>query len=542
MRKYRPARGHITTTRVVNPKKIAIFAAVIAAAVIVILFCVYMFSEVKLTDEKQKELFETGTFVEGVSVADVPLGGLTYQQGEEKVKAVADSMMNDNKIEFTVKDQPYSYSLSEVGASVDYEAPLREAMLYGREGTRWDLQFGKVEAKNWPIDYAYDETKLASLLERDGAEWGEEAVEASFVVEKQKDEDALTTGGTLVTQEAKDGWKVDVESIKSAVKNEIETKQFAPFEATVEVVQAQGSSNPKEMVKMGSYTTKIGSSSSKGRKFNIWMISDKLNGAVFKPGETFSVNDYVGDRTVELGWALAPGIENGTYTDQAGGGICQVSSTFYNAALRAEMDIVARLPHSIMAGYVDPGMDATISTGGPDFKVKNPYEDDMVMIVTCNIPDMKVTVDIYGTVERDYYLKFESELIEKQDLPAVKYVTNSELDKYGIQRTKVGQQGEKYQIWGQKYDKETDQKIGDKFKVTTSTYNASAPVVELGSGIPIPADGTSIEEVKAQAAELKAKEEEANNPQPSAQPSTEPSAPPEETTDPVTDPGNAPAE
>ena len=65
-------------------------------------------------------------------------------------------------------------------------------------------------------------------------------------------------------------------------------------------------------------------------------------------------------------------------------------------------------------------------------------------------------------------------------------------------------QGEKYQIWGQKYDKETDQKIGDKFKVTTSTYNASAPVVELGSGIPIPADGTSIEEVKAQAAELKA--------------------------------------
>ena len=108
MRKYRPARGHITTTRVVNPKRIAIFAAVIAAAVIVILFCVYMFSEVKLTDEKQKELFETGTFVEGVSVADVPLGGLTYQQGEEKVKAVADSMMNDNKIEFTVKDQPYS--------------------------------------------------------------------------------------------------------------------------------------------------------------------------------------------------------------------------------------------------------------------------------------------------------------------------------------------------------------------------------------------------------------------------------------------------
>ena len=79
-----------------------------------------------------------------------------------------------------------------------------------------------------------------------------------------------------------------------------------PFEATVEVVQAQGSSNPKEMVKWEAIPPKLVQSSSKGRKFNIWMISDKLNGAVFKPGETFSVNDYVGDRTVELGWALAP--------------------------------------------------------------------------------------------------------------------------------------------------------------------------------------------------------------------------------------------
>ncbi len=79
------------------------------------------------------------------------------------------------------------------------------------------MQFGKVEAKNWPIDYAYDETKLASLLERDGAEWGEEAVDASYVVKNKKTRTTLTTGGTLVTQEPKDGWKVD-ESIKSAVK------------------------------------------------------------------------------------------------------------------------------------------------------------------------------------------------------------------------------------------------------------------------------------------------------------------------------------
>lgn len=518
MKYYRPVRGH----RVVNKKRIAIFGVAVAVAVVAIIFCVYMFSEVKLTDEKEQELFTTGTFLEGVSVDGIDLGGLTYAQGEEKVKASVDSMLSDNKIEYTVQETAYSYSLPDAGLSVDYETPLREAMLYGREGTRWDLQFKKTEPKDWPLDYVFDETALDRLVDTDSANWGEDAVDASYAVDKQRNEDDLTTGGTLVMQEAKDGWKVNVDGIKATAKNQIEAKLFTPFAAEIEVVKAKGSDSPKEMIKMGSYTTNIGSSSSKGRKFNIWMISDKLNGAVFKPGEVFSVNDYVGDRTEELGWALAPGIENGTYTDQAGGGICQVSSTFYNAALRAQMDIVARLPHTIMAGYVPPGMDATISTGGPDFKVKNPYDDDMVMIVTCNIPDMKVTVDIYGTVERDYYLKFESELINKQDAPAVKYKTNDALGKYEVKRTKVGQGEEKYQIWGQKYDKDTDEKIGDKFEVTTSTYRGIAPEVELGSGIPLPAEGTSIEDVQAQAKELERKEAEANAPQPEPSPSAEP--------------------
>ncbi len=518
MKYYRPAKGH----RVVNKKRIAIFGVAVAVAVVAIVFCVYMFSEVKLTTEKEQELFATGTFLEGVSVDGIGLGGLTYAQGEEKVKASVDSMLNDNKIEYTVQEEAYSYALPDAGVSADYETPLKEAMLYGREGSRWDLQFKEAEPKDWPIGYVFDETKLDALIDADSAGWGEAAVDAAYAVDKKRDEDNLTTGGTLTVQEPKDGWKVDVGGIKETAKNQINAKLFAPFAAQIEVVKAKGSDSPQEMIKMGSYTTTIASSSSKGRKFNIWMISDKLNGAVFKPGETFSVNDYVGDRTVELGWALAPGIENGTYTDQAGGGICQVSSTFYNAALYAEMEMVARLPHTIMAKYVDPGMDATISTGGPDFKLKNPYESDMVMIVTCNIPDMKVTVDIYGTVQREYYLKFESELINKQDAPAVKYKTNPALGKYEVKKTKVGQGEEKYQIWGQKYNKDTNEKMGEKFEVTTSTYRGIAPEVELGSGVPIPAEGTSIEDIQAQAKELEKKEAETNNPQPLPIPSTEP--------------------
>lgn len=533
MQYYRPARGR----RVADKKRLILFGVVIAAAVVVVIFCAYMFSEVKLTPEKEQELFATGTFNEGVSVGGQDLSGLTYAEGEAKVEPIAESMLNGNKIEFTVKEQPYIYTLADSGVTLDAQTPLKEAMLYGREGTRWDLTFGKVEPKDFPLDYEFDETKLNALIDADSAAWGEEAVDAAYGVDKQRSEDDLTTGGTLVKTEAKDGWKVDPEAVKTIAKQQIEGKNFAPFEVQVEVIKGANDAPQGELALMGSATTSISGSSSKGRKYNIWKMSDVLNGAVIKPGETFSINDTAGDRTEKLGWALAPGIENGTYTDQAGGGICQVSSTMYNATLKAEMDIVARVPHTIMAKYTPPGMDATISTGGPDFKVRNPYESDMVMIVKCNIPDMKVTVEIYGPETRDYYLKFEPVLEGEQPLPPTEIKTNSALGEFEVTRTKVGQKGEQYTIYAQHYDKKTDKPVGEKYKVTTSTYSASAPVVEVGSKVKGVPEGATYEDILAFAKQLEADEEAKNNPQPSPSPS----APPTTTPDPVTDPDTAPA-
>ena len=147
MKNYRPVRGR----RVANPKRIALFAVIVAAAVVAVIFCVYMFSEVKLTQEKEQELLQTGTFLDGVSVEGIQLGGLTYAQGEEQVKKMADDYLNGNKIDYSVKDQNYSYALPDAGVGVAYQDALLQAMLYGREGTRWDLQFGKTDSKDFPV-------------------------------------------------------------------------------------------------------------------------------------------------------------------------------------------------------------------------------------------------------------------------------------------------------------------------------------------------------------------------------------------------------
>ncbi|HBU13224.1 MAG TPA: vanomycin resistance protein VanB, partial [Clostridiales bacterium] len=100
---------------------------------------------------------------------------------------------------------------------------------------------------------------------------------------------------------------------------------------------------------------------------NIWKMSDIINGVKVEPGETWSINEEAGPRTYNLGWQGAPGISDGEYKEEAGGGICQVSSTLYNAVLRAELEIVERKHHSWPLDYIDGGLDATISTGAPDF-------------------------------------------------------------------------------------------------------------------------------------------------------------------------------
>lgn len=121
---------------------------------------------------------------------------------------------------------------------------------------------------------------------------------------------------------------------------------------------------------LSSYSTNFASSSS-NRANNVSLATSKINGTVLMPGETFSYNSTVGQRTLSRGFKEAGAYANGEVVSAVGGGICQVSSTLYNAVLRANLDIVDRLNHMFQVGYVPIGTDATVSWGAPDFKFKN---------------------------------------------------------------------------------------------------------------------------------------------------------------------------
>lgn len=175
------------------------------------------------------------------------------------------------------------------------------------------------------------------------------------------------------------------------------------------------------------YTTSF-SGSTKNRKYNIRFGADKINGTILKPGEIFSANETLGKRTRANGWKNAGAYEAGEVVEQPGGGVCQLSSTLYNAVLYADLEIVERRNHSMPVHYVDRGRDATINSVGNiiDFKFKNNTSSDIIIIAYTEGNNLHM--EIYGVpFETEEYdeIKIRTKQVSSQSIKTVyEYLDN----------------------------------------------------------------------------------------------------------------------
>ena len=149
---------------------------------------------------------------------------------------------------------------------------------------------------------------------------------------------------------------------------------------------------------LSSYTTsfkgeKLGK---KNRVHNITVAASRINGVKVDPGETFSMNRTIGDRTKANGYKLAGAITNGMNTTEYGGGVCQVSTTLFNAVLMADLTIVERYHHSWPMEYAPVGRDATIATGMKDFRFRNDGNEPVYIFATVDETAKTVSVSLYG--------------------------------------------------------------------------------------------------------------------------------------------------
>ena len=191
---------------------------------------------------------------------------------------------------------------------------------------------------------------------------------------------------------------------------------------------------------LGAYETRH--TNDQNRNANLKLQCDTLNGLILQPGETFSMNACLGERTLEKGYKPAPAYSGNRLVNAPGGGVCQGTTTLYNCVLLADLEVVFRACHGVMVGYVPLGLDAAVNFLTTDFQFKNNF--NFPIQLRAWMEDEYVKMQILGTDEKDYYIKME---------------TGSGEDEYAYY-------ARSYKC---KYDKKTDELISRDIE-TFSTY------------------------------------------------------------------------
>ena len=229
---------------------------------------------------------------------------------------------------------------------------------------------------------------------------------------------------------------------------------------------------------VGEFTTDFSKSSS-NRKQNIALASSRFNNFFVKPGEVVSFNDHIGDISKETGYMDAGVIINGQFDSGVGGGVCQVSTTVYNALLLADIKIKERSNHSLPVAYVPMGTDAAVAAGFKDLKFEN--STDSNIYVTCGVKDGRITCRIFGnTAQKDYQVNIvpkQREVIE----PNIKTVKSDEMFEGEEKIDKNGSNGFKYETYKQIIK---NGKVVSETKISNSYYKPQDKVVIVGTKKP----------------------------------------------------------
>ncbi len=261
------------------------------------------------------------------------------------------------------------------------------------------IDFRSVDGSAGPVLEAYiaSEEVSATILPL-VAEVGKPAKDATFSV----------SNGTVTIVPAEDGLAADTEDLATKLQVVLTGGQERRAELTMRRVEAELTTEEAKglgiVERISTFTTEF-SSSNKPRVNNIHTLADALDGTLVAPGETFSFNGTVGERTAAKGYQEAPAIVNGKLVPQLGGGICQVNTTLFNAVFFSGLPVVERVNHSQYISHYPKGRDATVSWGGPDFKFKN--DTPNWILVAAGYTNSSVTISIYGT-DPGYKVTYET--------------------------------------------------------------------------------------------------------------------------------------
>lgn len=403
------------------------------------------------------------TFVSGISILGIDVSGLSKDDAKQKVTDDVSNRLSTDVI-FKHNDETYTLLPSSVGGSFDIDKVIDDAYSVGRNGNIFQNNFAilnaMINSKNFIPDFSFNSDSFDNSISQMNSNFADGIVEPSYdisgnnliiksgkngnIVDSDKIKSLFVDKLTVVPYNtdsidvpvfSKEANKIDIDAIHSEIYKEAQdasytTNPYAVYPSSngldfnISIDEAKAlitgdkdsytiplktlSPNVKTSDigieafpnLLSSYSTSFASSSS-NRATNVSLATNKINGKVLMPGEVFSFNGTVGKRTPQAGFKVAGVYMNGQVATDYGGGICQVSSTLYNAVLRANLEIVDRSNHMFEVGYVPIGTDATVSWGAPDFKFKNSRSYPIKIVTSSS--NRKCVVKFYGLKESEEY-------------------------------------------------------------------------------------------------------------------------------------------
>lgn len=420
-----------------------------------------------LNDKKPK-------VIEGIKLEQESLSGLGEKELTGKLENYMEGLSN-YKLHLSLADdeeKQVEYKMKELKLETLNTDILNDVVQYGNRGNL--LQ--KLSQRKEIAQNGLDLEARASASE-DAVKTLVDKVSKTLNI-KAKDGSLHRENGDFVINPGIVGYELDketaVSSILTFVNEEWDAKSDIHLKLSSQVTTPRGTMEELSKVKdlIGTATTTYAAGGNRG--MNLANGAKKINGSLIYPGEVFSVYETVHPFNKENGYYLAGAYENGTVVSSYGGGICQVSSTLYNAALAAEMSIVERSAHSMIVTYLEPSKDAAISGTYKDLKFKNNSEYPIYIEGYASAGKLKF--DIYGYENRpkDRKVRYVSEVTSTT--PAgVKYV---EVDKpigykKVVQGAHVGHTARLVKITTENGEEKRE-------VINTSTYRASPKIIEIG--------------------------------------------------------------
>ncbi len=415
----------------------------------------------------------------GIEIDGVDVGGMTKEEAEEAVNEHIREL-GERLVTVVINNDTVETTFDELGFYCTSSGYIDEAYKIGKTGNFFERIFQLESISNedliFDLEYAVDNDAIRNFVSE----------KCTVFDVKARNSILRFKNGKFRATKDRDGVKLSVDEtvdkIVEGINSSIEDTQVSEPLKIEAVVNIKAPKYTREMVSkckdlIGSYSTSFATSTA-ARASNVQTAAKYIDGTILYPNRTFSTIKVIKDRTEANGYQSAAEYSSGKVVDGIGGGVCQVSTTLYNAVLNAELEVVERSPHSMVVAYVDVSRDAAISGDYKDFKFKN--NTDAPVYIAASAEGGVLSFKIYGeeTREENRTIEFESEILETIQPGADVITEDKSLPSSYRAVTQSAHVGYRAKLWKVVY---VDGVETERIQINSSAYSAEPQYVTIGN-------------------------------------------------------------